>query len=347
MKRRNEIVNARVASVHSLQRMAPGRKGVTVTVRVMFVGSVLAVSLIAATRYEVLNRYSGLVGIGVAGDVTGTIPNSLGGNDLAVDSSGNFVIATALSLIKVTPAGESSLIATAPSGSQFISVAIDGRGNFIVGDNVKHRILRVSADGSSIVPVASYPIDSPNEWEDVVVRIDGSGNYVVVEDNGSRGIHVFRITPLGTVTGLTLTGDIPQGSGGLTFDASGNYVVTDYRSNSIFTITPAGAVSLLVNSPSLAKPSGIVWDASTGTFIVLSRGSNTLFSIGPTGTPMNILLSGAPVAIPVGVALVNPRPADSAVNGAESGGQGTKSLQVLRCITWVDKKGQVCQRRGR
>ena len=60
------------------------------------------------------------------------IGQSFGGTGFSLDNAGNYIIATADSLEKVTPAGAASLIANAPSGSQFIDVAIDATGNYIV-----------------------------------------------------------------------------------------------------------------------------------------------------------------------------------------------------------------------
>src|ERR1700730_9278862 len=108
--------------------------------------------------YNVLNRNGSIARIPAGGGPATTISNSFGGVGLALDNSSNFIVATGYSLMKVTPGGASSLIANAPAGSQFIDVAVDGSGNYIVADNQMHRILRVSSDGSMMTPVASYPV---------------------------------------------------------------------------------------------------------------------------------------------------------------------------------------------
>src|SRR6266478_2523430 len=102
--------------------------------RRILIGLALCVSASAADSYVVLNRSAGLYSIpsGIA------INSSVGGVDLAVDSGGNYIVAAIGSIAKVTPGGVLSTIASAPSGSQWASVALDLAGNFIVGDNQQH-----------------------------------------------------------------------------------------------------------------------------------------------------------------------------------------------------------------
>jgi uncharacterized protein (TIGR03437 family) len=257
----------------------------------------------ATTSYEVLNRNSGLLtGIALTGGSTGTITSSVSGYDMAIDSSGNFIIASG-SLYRVNSAGTNTIIAAGPAGGGFLSVAVDSTGNFICADNVTHRVFRVSSNGASVVPVATYPITDTNELEDVVVRVDPGGNYIVAHDN--NGFHMARITPAGVVTPLTLTGSTPNSAGGLTFDALGNYVVEDYNANTLYTVTPAGVSAVLVASSALNRPIGIVRDPSTNNYIVTSQGSNAVLAVSAFGT-IQTLLSGSPLSNPSSVVLTNP-----------------------------------------
>src|SRR6202021_1228598 len=125
-----------------------------------------------------------------------------------------------------------------PTNADWDSVAVDSFGYYIVADNSQHQIVRISPTGT-VVKVANYPIANSGEAEDVVVRVDSQGNYIVIDDNGAEvgPVQIYRLTPSGTVTHIPLTGTIPVSAGGLTFDAHGNYVIDDYSSQQVVLIT--------------------------------------------------------------------------------------------------------------
>ena len=118
-----------------------------------------------------------------------TCPN--GAIDFTTDASGNFIVAAYSGLVKITQAGTSSIISSAPEGSQWVSVAVDSAGFYIVADNEAHRVVRISPTGT-VVPVAPYSITNSENAEHVFVRIDSQGNYIVAEDNGGQA-NIFRI----------------------------------------------------------------------------------------------------------------------------------------------------------
>src|SRR5260370_355029 len=122
------------------------------------------------------------------------------------------------------PAGPAT-IAETPAGSYFVSIAGDQAGNYIVADDGRHQVVKISPDGQ-LVPVASYPVEAPAAVEDAYVRIDKDGNYILAEDNTertkARALHVFRISPAGGVAEVPLSGKVPQSVVGLTFDAAGD-----------------------------------------------------------------------------------------------------------------------------
>ncbi len=228
-------------------------------------------------------------------------------NDIALDASGNLIVASFQQLTKITPAGVSTLISTAPSGSGWVSVAVDSSGYYIVADNQLHRIVRISPAGS-VVPVANYPAPV-SDLEDAVVRIDSLGNYVVAEDNG--GFHVYRISPSGVVTGVTLTGTIPGGAGGLAFDANGNYVISDYTQAVVDLITigsqtaTTGVCSALYNNPNaiLQAPGGLYRDPTSGNYLIADEGTGSLYSLTSNGAVLGVVASG--IARPVAVVSVS------------------------------------------
>jgi hypothetical protein len=277
--------------------------------RGLLVGLAVCVSVGAAVSYVVLNRSTGLYSIPSGAAINSSVGSAL---DLAVDSGGNFIIATVGSIAMVTPAGVLTTIATAPAGSQWVSVALDGSGNFIVGDNRQHTIWRISPTGSSVVAVAAYPVCAANTAEDVFARVDSLGRYIILHDNCPT-LSMYSMTSTGTVTTITVPGTLPTRVGGFTFDATGNYVMTDYNANAIDVITTGftcypricfgpGVNILAQNSTTLAgQILGITRDPSSGNYIVANRGANTLLSVSSDGTSIGTISSGAPLSSPVSV----------------------------------------------
>lgn len=275
----------------------------------------LAVAANAAT-YVVANRLGSLYNIPSAS----FIATGSGANDMAIDSAGNYIVASSSStLFKVTPGGTVTTISTNATG-QYTSVAIDGSGNFIVADNFNHEVWRITPSGSTANVVATYPVCNAGSLEDVIVRVNGSGNYVIMHDNCGAGIAVYTMTPGGTVTPVTLSATLPVGLGGFTFDASGNYVVADAGNSTISSVTPAGTVSTLATNALLSgQLAGIVRDASSGNFAVANRGTNALLLVTPAGVVSTIYSSdplGSPVAVVVFGGSGSPAPPGTPVPSA-------------------------------
>ena len=223
----------------------------------------------------------------------------------SADSSFNYYIAGVSAIKKVTPGGVVTTLATAPANSQWMATAIDASGNIIVADNQQHEVWRISPNGSSVVAVANYPTCTTN-LDDVYVRIDGAGNYIIATDNCSTTT-LARITPAGAVTAIPLSTPINSNAGGLTLDGSGNYVVVGYTSNAIYSVTPAGQVSTLVAPNALLSNSAfcITYDPGSGNFVVCSAGNATLFSVTPGGA-ISTLFSGTGLAGVRGVVVTTP-----------------------------------------
>ena len=276
------------------------------------VGLLGAGSVAYGDDISMLDRDGSICDLSTGGTAAASIPESFGGTGFAVDQSGNYIIATGSSLKKVTPGGAASLIANAPSGSQFIDVAIDANGNYIVTDNMQHRVLRIDPTGNTITPVATYLLQG-GSLEDSWVRVDKNGNYVVAEDSG--GGHIFVITPGGSVSPRALTGPSITIIGGMTLDASGDYVVTDSIASAIDAITPGGAVSRLESQYHFSDAAGIVWDSALSEFLVSDRGANSLFSVSANGSTVTSVYSGTPLSAPVDVAVsaAVPEPASLAL----------------------------------
>jgi hypothetical protein len=244
-----------------------------------------------STVYEVLERSGSLVGVSAGGASVGMMTNSFGGIDLAVDANGNYIVTTGSHLMRVTTDGAVSTIAVAAYGSQFLSVAVDAAGNFIVADNMLHPVLRISPDGLSRTVVASYPISNYQELEDAFVRIDSAGNYILVEDN-NEDVSLFKITPSGTLTTILAghNGTLVRRNGGLTFDAAGNYVITDYVDNLLLRVSPSGSSSILpTNAALLSGPGGIMRDPASGDFIIACQQTNSLLDVSSDGSSVRTI----------------------------------------------------------
>ena len=208
-------------------------------------GFVLAWPSIAGdVSYVVLGRYPAgdLVRVTDDGRLEKTIARNVGGHGLTVDKGGDYILARVSSLVRVTPSGIVSTIAVCPTGSQWLAVAVDSGGDYIVGDNQKHAIWRVSADGTSVDRVAAYPVRWPQEMEDMGVVVDDTGNYLVIEGNGGTA-HVWTVTPHGDVRPISLHGGVMRSGGAIIRDGAGAYLAMSFRDHAVFRITPAGDVA--------------------------------------------------------------------------------------------------------
>jgi hypothetical protein len=82
------------------------------------------------------------------------------------------------------------------------------------------------------------------------VAVDGSGNYIVAEDN----TQLSRVTPGGTVTFIANVYSGP----GVAIDNSGNYIVTEQSSDRLSLVTPGGTVTVITSS-NLNRPHGVAF----------------------------------------------------------------------------------------
>lgn len=164
------------------------------------------------------------------------------GFGLAADEHGNYIVAAVSSLLRVTPSGEVNRIAVVPEGSQWLCVALDSHGNYILGDNRGHSIWRVSSDGRTVAKVAAYPVENTQELEDVSIVLDGAGNYLLVEDNAFAA-HLWRITPEGEITRVPLHGDKMTSSFPIIADGVGDYLVGSMRDSAVYRVSSLGEVT--------------------------------------------------------------------------------------------------------
>jgi hypothetical protein len=160
-----------------------------------------------------------------------TIANNAAGVDLALDADGNYVVAAKSALLRVTPAGKVAVIAKAPPGAEWLSVAVAPDGNIFAADGMRPALWRVSADGESVIEFASWNGVHHGGGRPVNVRIDGAGDCLVLIDGVNHRIgavvELWRISRAGVVTQVPVEGPrvwnpasmVPDGSGGWLFVA--------------------------------------------------------------------------------------------------------------------------------
>jgi hypothetical protein len=126
-------------------------------------------SLAGDVSYVVLYRegLDNLLRVSEDGRFSKRIATVEGGYGLALDNSGDYIVAALTSVFRVTPAGKVEKIAEAPSGSHWISVAVDLAGNYILADNRQHAVWRVSPADRTVTRVATYSTTYHNNMESV------------------------------------------------------------------------------------------------------------------------------------------------------------------------------------
>ncbi len=302
--------------------VAAGTPGFSITVTDTATSSQTAALFLQVgtpVSYIAVNSSGGTVSLSPNASTESTIAPSTSGFDAVLDNSGNYIVAQGTQLARVTPSGNVSVFGVAPSGSTWAAVATDGLGNYIVADNKLHAVWRLSPDGAYHQLVATYPVSSSGENEDVHVLVDVHGNYVIAEDNNTfsstlPGVSLFSITPAGNVTQIPLTGGtLPITANGLAFDKNGNYMLLDNNGQNLFQITPQGAVTVFAtgfSNAGLAR-NPVTNDYYSGSFGALLKLSAigqhvTIFGQNQTLLPNPDAVLAIPTDFPSAVEATNP-----------------------------------------
>jgi len=188
--------------------------------------------------------------------------------DVKIDAQGNYIVVDWPSgqnarlgppaVYRITPEGDVSIIA---QGSPLLGphgLAIDGGGNYIIGDP-QAGVIRITPAGQMTMVVPSSPNGELNKSADVAV--DALGNYIVVDKSKGK---LLRVSPEGIVT--IIHGGPPftnadsgtaNGPRGVLVDDAGNYILVDEGARAIFQVTPEGQASTIFQGDPLCGPADL------------------------------------------------------------------------------------------
>lgn len=220
---------------------------------------------IAGPSYVVLQDTdeSSLVRVSADGRVVVKIADHAAGLGLAQDENGDYVVGARSRLLRVTKTGEISIIATAPAGAEWTAVAIDPRdGSFVVADGKQPALWRISADGRSVLKIASFQdINYAGGDRKGAVVVDSSGNAFLLTEGdprreGSRRIaraHLFRVSPRGEMSEILLNGPDLRCASAMISDGGRGFLVLPCTAGRVMHLTEDGNLSDFAELPSAGQ----------------------------------------------------------------------------------------------
>ena len=155
---------------------------------------------------------------------------------LAIDASNNLYVASgsgsSSSNISEYIIGNSNpfLVITAPSGSNFTAVGVDGSYNIYALDNANNQVLEYSSTGTLIKTVL-VGLNSPNAF-----YVDGAGDIFVGNGNGTVTIYNPNLTAGNNIFTISGFSD-PRG---IATDSKGYLYVSDIGTNIVTQYGPTG-----------------------------------------------------------------------------------------------------------
>jgi sugar lactone lactonase YvrE len=253
----------------------------------------------AQTVYVTNRQVNNITKIAPDGSVSVFSSAYLGLHGVAVDASGNVLVADYSHVDKYPPSGAGMAPLSGP-GSAYDTGYVDGAPNvarfnhltglalqpstgvMYVGDFLNNRVRKVAPNGT----VSTYPNPSATFQKPYGVAVDASGNVFISEYDNQL---IRKITPAGNISVFAGSGSAGATNGmgtaasfnhpaGLATDASGNLWVADMGNNLIRKITPSGLVSTYAGSGSAGQADGLGAAASFNAPAAIAVGAgNTLY----------------------------------------------------------------------
>ena len=234
---------------------------------------------------------------------------------LAVDESGNVLVAAGNQILNVSPAGVVTTIAgngnnafagdggpasaaslLSPSG-----VAVDGSGIYIADAN---RVRLVSTDGTIATfagngTYGSYgdggPATSAVLFQPGGVAVDAQGNLFIADTGNNR---IQKVTTEGVMTTIAGNGTAGfsgdggpaaaaslNGPTGVAVDSSGNVYIADYKNGPVRKVSADGRISTVATPTQsfLFQPAGVAVD-SMGNLFIADNNMSRVLKLPPSGT---------------------------------------------------------------
>ena len=259
-------------------------------------------SNITALAADFNNLKNSLVGTNVVRDYEKTIVSTISSNSSEIfrgpsvmDPDGNIYITGSSNIIKVTPSGGVTTLASFDDTVQYSGLSLDSAGNIYSTRRYKIQkvtpagvVTTLAGSGSSGSADGTGAAASFGELGDLV--LDSAGNIYVVESDNYRNSKIRKVTPAGVVT--TLAGSGLSGSadgtgaaasfgelGGLVLDSAGNIYVAEFGASvysfKIRKVSPTGVVTTFANV-SGGLHGMVVIDGNGNLFVAVSSHRNVL-----------------------------------------------------------------------
>jgi len=245
----------------------------------------------ASVSYIVLQdaEKDSLIGISSEGKLVSTIANGAGGVALTADKDGNYIVAGKSRLLRVSPSGAVSTVATAPGGAQWNAVAAEPDGSFLVADVNAPGIWHVAPDGM----VASEP-----EFQRIIrypatilgLAVDeATGARSVLFDSGARFLRLLRQSGNGASVEVRLQGAELRSPAGFASDGSGGFLVTANVGLGVYRISPDGGVSRFADLPNTEGEAAALTRSAVGEIVVFAPYAQSLVRLNADGSRRDII----------------------------------------------------------